>query len=180
MRTSIDVMRSLKRYVALALGEAWEVRLLVEEGTFGRPAAQIMEATGQTLTGPFHSVDAIQTFMVHAFPVERETVMESLLGAAEVEETLLRAFRMGGVDEGHAARLPLYDYDDVASHQGSSARTPKDYARILDLEISRTQSPEDELLFTVTAEVRLGWRRDGQLPSDGRVAREINLRQDVT
>ena len=172
MRTSIDVLRSLKRYVAEALGEEWEVRLLVEEGTFGRPAAQVMEATGQTITGPSHTMDVIQTFMVHTFPVKGDTVMESLLAASEVEETMVRAFRIG-VGEGRAARLPLYDYDSVPHDAGSTSRNQPDYARILDLEISRTQSPQDELLFTVSVEVRLGWRRDGRLPSVGRVAQEI-------
>lgn len=178
MRTSIDVLRSLKRYVAIALGEDWEVRLLVEEGTFGRPAAQVMEATGQTITGPNHTMDVIQTYMVHAFPVKGSTVMESLLAASEVEDTLVRAFRIG-IDKGRAARIPLYNYESVPANAGSSDRTPKDFARILDLEISRTQSPQDELLFTVSAEVRLGWRRDGRLLS-GRVAKAINVTEDVT
>lgn len=172
MRTSLDILRSLKKYVAQALGEKWEVRLLVEEGTFGRPAVQVMEATGQTLTGPSHITDVVQTFMIHAFPVKRSTVMESLIEAAEAEDILVRAFRIG-IGEGRTARVPIYDYDDVPHDAGSTTRAKQDYARILDLEISRTQSPEDELLFTVSAEVRLGWRRDGRLPSVGRVAKEV-------
>lgn len=179
MRTSIDVLRSLKRYVSIALGDEWEVRLLVEEGTFQRPAAQVMEATGQTLTGPSHTFEAVQTFMVHAFPRSRDTVMESLVEAGKCEDALVRAFRIG-VDKGRAARIPLYDYEEVPHTAGSTSRLDQDFARILDLEISRTQSPQDELLFTVSAEVRLGWRRDGRLPSVGRVAQEINLTQDVT
>lgn len=179
MRTSIDVLRSVKRYVAEALGEDWEVRLLVEEGTFGRPAAQVLEATGQTITGPSHTMDVIQTFVVHAFPVKGDTVMESLLEASAVEDTFVRALRIG-IGEGRAARIPLYDYEGVPHDAGSTARAPQDYARILDLEISRTQSPQDELLFTVSAEVRLGWRRDGQIPSSGRVAQEIRTTQETT
>lgn len=179
MRTSLDALRSMKRYVATSLGEAWEVRLLVEEGTFGRPAAQVMEATGQTITGPHHTMSVVQTFMVHAFPVPGETVMESLIAAGEVEDNLVRAFRIG-VDKGRAARVPLYNYDAVPHNEGSTARHPQDYARILDFEVSRTQSPQDELLFTVSAEVRLGWERDGQILSTGRVAQEIRTNQDVT
>lgn len=179
MRTSLDVLRSLKRYVATSLGEEWEVRLLVEEGTFGRPAAQIMEATGQTITGPHHTMSVIQTFMVHTFPVPGATVMESLIAAGEVEDNLVRAFRIG-VDRGRAGRVPLYNYDAVPHNEGSTSRNPQDYARILDFEVSRTQSPQDELLFTVSAEVRLGWERDGQILSTGRVAQEIRTNQDVT
>lgn len=178
MRSSVDVLRSLKRYVAQALGSEWEVRLLVEEGTFGRPAAQIMEATGQTITGPSHSSDIVQTYMVHAFPEPGETVMESLLAASEVEEHLFEAFRIG-IGEGKTARLPLYDYSATPATEGSTTRRHPDYAQILDLEISRTQSPTDELLFTVSAEVRLGWRRNGRLLS-GRVAREVYLKQNAT
>lgn len=179
MRTSLDVLRSLKRYTSIGLGDDWEVRLLVEEGTFQRPAAQVMEATGQTLSGPNHTFEAIQTFMVHAFPRSHDSVMESLIEAGKAEDQLVRLFRIG-VGEGRAARVPLYDYDEIDHTSGSTSRLRQDYARILDLEISRTQSPQDELLFTVSAEVRLGWRRDGRLPSVGRVAQEINLTHDVT
>lgn len=178
MRTSIDILRSLKRYIAIALGPEWEVRLLSEEGTFGRPAAQIMEATGQTITGPSHASDLVQTFMVHVFPVPGDTVMESLLAASEAEEKLFQAFRWG-IDKGRTARLPLYDYAATPLDEGSSTRRTADYARILDLELSRTQSPSDELLFTVSAEVRLGWRRGGRLPS-GKVAQRVNINEIVT
>ena len=175
MRTSIDVLRSLKRYSAIALGNEWEVRLLVEEGTFGRPTAQIGEATGQTITGPAHTMDVIQTFVINAFPEPGTTVMESLINASATEEALVQAFRVG-IDKGRVARVPLYDYENVDASSPSTARRDPDYARILDLEISRTQSPSDEVLFTVSVEVRLGWRRNGRLPSQGRVAQEVRSR----
>jgi len=175
MRTSFDVLRSLKRYVAIALGEEWEVRLQAEEGTFSRPAAIITDAPGgQTIDGPRRAMDIVQTFSINAFPVPGPSVMESLEAAAEVEETLVHAFRVG-VGEGKAARVPLYDYDSVPVTDGSTSRNRPDYARILDLSVGRPQSPSDELLFTVTAEVRLGWRRNADVPLTGRTANEIRF-----
>ena len=172
MRTSVDILRSLKRYTAESLGDDWEVRLLVEEGTFKRPGAQVMEAGGQQITRPAHTMEVIQSFTVHAFPVPGNSVTESLLAAAEAEEELVLAFRVG-VNDGKAARLPIYDYDGVPHDGGSTTRAHPDYARILDLDIRRQQSPSDELLFTIAVEVRLGWRRNAALTSQGRVARAV-------
>jgi hypothetical protein len=179
MRTSIDILRSLKRYTAEALGDDWEVRLLSEEGTFSRPGAQVMEAGGQATTGPSHTMEHTQSFSIHAFPEPGGTVTQSMIFAAEAEEQLLIAFRVG-VGEGRAARLPIYDYTSVPHDAGSTTRGHADYARILDLEIRREQSPSDELLFSVAVEVRLGWRRNAALTSQGRVLQTINTTVEGT
>lgn len=178
MRRSIDVLRSLKRYVSLALGEEWEVNLVESEGTFSRPAARVIAATPQQVSGPRHRLDAIQTFSVNAFPVAGTTAEESLIAAAEVEETLLSSLRIGGVDEARAARIPLYDYDGTPWDEGSTTRREPDYARVLDLSVSRTASPADETLYTVSAEVRLGWSRDGAIPSGGRTVSDLRMTVD--
>lgn len=175
MKTSFDVLRSLKRYVAIALGEDWEVRLQVEEGTFIRPAAIITDTPGgQSIDGPRRAMDIVQTFSINAFALPGATVMDSLAAASEVEETLVHAFRVG-VGEGKAARVPLYDYDAVPVTDPSTSRNAPDYARILDLSVARVQAPTDELLFTVTVEVRLGWRRNADVPFTGRTATEIRF-----
>lgn len=179
MRRSVDALRSLKRYIALCLGEDWEVRLAVEQGTFSRPGAQVLAATPQQISGPKYVMDIIQTFSVHAFPRSGSTVQESLLLAAEAEDLLVEGLRIG-VDEGKPARVPLYDYDGVAFNESSTTRNYPDYARVLDFSVNRIQNPSDELLFTVTAEVRLGWRRNGLVASTGRTATEVRLNIDPT
>lgn len=177
MRTSIDALRSLKRYVAVALGPDWEVRLQAEEGTFKRPQAIILEPPGGAqVTGSAHSSDLVQTFVVHIFPERGNTVMESLTGAADVEEIIFNAFR-SGVGKGRVARMPLYDYEAVGPEEPSDARRGTDFAQVLALSVERKQSPSDELNYTVTTEVRLGWRRNAGLPSSGRVATEVRTTQ---
>jgi hypothetical protein len=179
MRTSIDTLRSLKRYTYEALGDSWEVRLLVEQGTFDRPGAQVLEASPQQITGPQNAMDIIQSFSIHAFPEPGVSVVDSLLKAGEAEDCLVRAFRMG-IGEGHAGLVPLYDYEAVPHNAGSTSRRAPDYARILDLSIRREQNPSDELLFTVAAEVRLGWRRNAALTSAGKVATDIIINLNPT
>lgn len=179
MRRSVDALRSLKRYVALGLGDDWEVRLAVEQGTFSRPAAQVLAATPQQISGPKYVMDIVQTFAIHAFPEPGNSVEESLFIAAEAEDSLLTALRIG-VGDGHAARVPLYDYENVAFDEGSTNRNYPDYARVLDFSLNRIQNPSDELLFTVSAEVRLGWRRNGLVASTGRTASEVRLNIDTT
>lgn len=178
MRRSVDALRSLKRYVALSLGDEWEVRLAVEQGTFSRPGAQVLTATPQQITGPKYVMDIVQTFSIHAFPNQGNSVQESLLLAAEAEDALIQGFRIG-VDEGKPARVPLYDYEGVAFNEPSTSRNYPDYARVLDFSVNRIQNPSDELLFTVTSEVRLGWRRNGLVASSGRTAREVRTNIDT-
>lgn len=179
MRTSIDIMRSLKRYVAEALGDEWEVRLQGEQGTFRRPAAQVIVATGQSITGPAQAMDMLQTFDIQVFPLPGETVMDSLINAGEAEDALVWAFR-SGVGKGRAARLPIYDYAAVGGAEGSTTRQHPDFAQIRELEIDRVQNPSDELLMSVSAKVRLGWRRGAALPSTGRVARGVTVNTEAT
>lgn len=167
MRTPTDVLRSLKRYVAIALPEEWEVRIDSEEGTFKRPSAVISAPQGAQMTGPARVTDYIQSFQIMCHPELGEKPMESLLNATNAEEDLFMAFRVG-VDEGRAARVPIYDYDGVGIDQASDSRNPQDFARVLDLSIAKPQSPIDERIYTVTAEVRLGWRANSALPSTGR------------
>ena len=49
-RPGYDVIRSLTRYMALALPDDWEVREAAEEGVVQRPFAQVKETTAQHST----------------------------------------------------------------------------------------------------------------------------------
>jgi len=178
MRTSLDAIRSLKRYVAIALGDDYEVRLLTEQGTFKRPAAQVMDTTANDLTGPRHTIDNLQSFSVHVFPEPGESVQESLGLAAVVENTMTDAFRIG-LAGGHACRIPLFDYEDVAWDEGTDARSYPDYLRVRDCSVQRVQNPTEELLFTVTCDLRLAWRRVGEPDQGGVTAERLTVGFDA-
>jgi hypothetical protein len=177
MRTSYDVLRSLKRYGALVLGDTWEIHEAAEEGTTARPMVLVRPTAGQQISGPFHTMEIIQPFALYAYPAAGETPYESLHAASEAEELLVTAFRIGGVGAGRPGRMPLYDFDASGPDEGSDARQQPDYARVLDFSTERMQATEDDLLWTVVAEVRLGWLRSALLASEAttdQVRVEIN------
>jgi hypothetical protein len=126
VRTRADALRSMKRYVALALGDPWEVRLYDEPGTFDRPFALVAKVGAGLYDGPAHTADIVQPMTVHCYPDETQfrTVEDAILGAEEVEKLLYEAFRVGisyddplmpppsfvCVDFDHGGQLPAGTY----------------------------------------------------------------------
>lgn len=165
MRTARDVIRSLNRYVSLALPD-WEVREAAEEGTVERPFAQVKATSPQA--GPTDDVRVAsvnQSFTIYAYPVPDMThVLAGRDAAAEVEDALWSLFAQG-LDEGRPYLVPLYDHDETPWNVSSDQRRSVDFARVQDLNVSIQQAPDDEHLFTVLVEVRLWWRRNAAVPS---------------
>ena len=161
-RSATDALRSLKRYVALALGDDWEVRLSREEGAFERPFARVWQVAGSTypLTGGKWLADVVQPFVISAYPTSGATPDEALLGAQAVEDQLYRAFRVG-VGDGHPLRVPLRNYNGVPL-DGLGVWMPIAYMRVNDLSTQPFPDPDDNTLWTVTCDVRLTWRRLAQ------------------
>jgi hypothetical protein len=72
---------------------------------------------------------------------------------------------------GHPNRVPIYAYDDVPVEATLADPVPRrsasDYAQVRDLTMPPPQQDDDDpTLYTVTASVRLGWRRSAEVPSD--------------
>lgn len=172
MRTSLDAIRSLARYMAEAFGDDYEVSALPEQGTFGRPGVWVTEAGEQQSSGSRHTVDLIQPYAIYVYPPEKDTVEGSWAAAEAARDILWTAFNVG-IGEGHARRVPLYDYDGVDVSEGTLQRRYPDYLRVLDYSAKSTTAPKDERKFTVTAQVRLGWRRAAEMPSGTRLARDL-------
>ena len=98
MRTVPDALRSLARFVSEVMGDEWEVRFAVEEGTFRRPFARVGLSGPTPMTGPAHSVDVIAPFAISLWPETGITPEESLFLALAVEERLVQAVRVTGGD----------------------------------------------------------------------------------
>lgn len=172
MRTTNDALRSLARYMSRAFGDDYEVSVFNEQGTFTRPGISVRTAGPALSSGSRHTIDLIQPVAVYVYPVEGESVEETFAGVMEAEEILWQAFNVG-IEEGRPWRVPLYDYDGVKISEESILRRYPDYLRIVDLSIDRAQSPEDELKWTVTGNLRLTWRRAGRLAHGTRLAQDV-------
>lgn len=160
--------------MAEVFGDEWEVGFFGQEGTFSRPGIAV-RTTGPLLSaGSRHTLDQTQPAAVYVYPPEDASVEATFDGVMEAEERLWQAFNVG-IAEGRPFRVPLYDFDGVAIDEASSLRRYPDYLRILDLSIDRRQSPEDQKKWTVTAELRLGWRRSGELAEGSRLAQKLKV-----
>lgn len=158
-RSHIDALRSLKRYVAVALGDEWEVRLSREEGAFARPFARVWQVAGTTypLTGGRWLADMTQPFVIVAYPLPGRDPDQALMFAQKVENMLYTAFRVG-VENGRPLRVPLYNYYRVKSWDAGEWY-PRAFMRVNDLSTQPFPDPDENTLWTVTCDVRLTWRR---------------------
>lgn len=98
MVTTTDATRSLKRYVANALGPEWEVRLNSEEGAFRRPFCRVDVAGGATFGGGMSSSLAQEVSMSFAlilYPKESSTPDEALMKAMACEEQVWQMLNVG-------------------------------------------------------------------------------------
>jgi hypothetical protein len=97
MREPIDCLRSLKKYVAMALAtdDYWEVRLAYEDGTFERPFCRVEAAGDAAETGNRYDGEIVMPVQILAHPREKVTADESILEAERVRSILRRAFRVG-------------------------------------------------------------------------------------
>jgi hypothetical protein len=173
VRTPTDALRSLKRYVALGF-PGWEVRMPLEEGTFGRPSLYVKPVGPPALTGPAHAFDTAQRYTVYGYPRPGATAPESLMAAEECRWALVRLFRVG-IPPGAPLRVPLFDYAGIPLNGAAdeATRFDRDFMRADDPSADLVQLPDDERLFTVTAEIRMSWRSEGRVASGDRMVREL-------
>lgn len=186
MRRAADAVRSLKRYTAEVLGDSWEVRLTADaQATFARPMAAVGPSSEELITGPAHVADVSLPCTIHCYPAKGDDPESALLDALDLGNTLFEGFRRG-VGYGGPMRVPLWDYEGVGLYEPASERVNTDtgtqdkskhgdYMRVADLSINRVRDPSDPTLYTVVADVRLGWRRWGRLPSEVEMVDSVTI-----
>lgn len=206
MRTGVDALRSIQRYVWKALEDdvpplwqdkqnEWEVRLWATEGTFAFPFARVAAITPVSYQGSAVIREATRTFAVHTYPVPLSDPESSIMEVERVEEILTVAFETGftytdkpdpadpssWVDVTSAPhRIPLYDYDGVpldGPDSVSYARGPSDFLRVLTCPINRLTDPEDDRYWLVTVEPRVTWSRRGRVPKGDVIVEDVILAQ---
>lgn len=179
-----DLIRSLRRYVSLALGSPpWTVRTERQPVRDDeRPVAVCEPASGVT-TGrarrsiPQGDVDKLQAFSTMAYPAMADTARGSRLAATECAQLLDDAFTFGlvdeetGVDIGGPLMLPVFDFEDVPVEGPDRAgpAEPYGFARVDDLTVRPVQDAVDHLRYTVACDVRLSWSQGGRLRPDAPV-----------
>ena len=172
-------MRSLCRHVGLVLGDDWnDVRPAEQEGTFDRPFC-LIERTGATgYTGSAILRDVSMAFTVSAYPRTDEDPDEALRYSMLAEERLEDGFNSNVYGHADVMRVPLFDYSGVPFDQSTERRGYCDYARVSGFAINRIRDPDDQRLWTVAADLRMGYRRLGRVPYGGRTATRVSAEMD--
>lgn len=200
MRSSVDALRSLHKYVArgLALGtgwDDWEVRYAWEEGTFRRPFARVGFAGPEQSTGSATLREIVRPFNILIHPPEADAADVALLQATEIGGVLTDLFERGvrwtepedpeqaassPVEvRGAAMRVPLWDWAGVETWETTTRRAPIDYLRVRDLSVNDVADPIDELRRAVGCDVRLTWMREGQQRDHGPLLRGVRVATDL-
>jgi hypothetical protein len=193
-RTYEDALRSVRRYVAAALGSPpWRVLLAADPGRLEVPYAVVNEPDG--FTQGRNGVETDQLSMpvvVMAYPEQGVRPSESKLAAIRVATVLQDAITYGVPDAavpsvvGHRQMIPLWNYapEDAPlpiNHQSGNAsdRGAQDYVRVADgwsVRV-RPEASEDEL-FVAVLQMRVQWFRGAGLRSTGRVLRDVLIQYE--
>lgn len=187
--TSLE--RSLQRYLALALGEEWEIAATGgDQGeVFAPPFARVGPSTPAT-SSPIgaRAIELRQSFSVVCFPVPAVTAEASALEASRVERRLLLALAQG-VDEAafstrsgrcHPLRVPLYDYADVPLGEPVDPDARAGFARIIEgPDVQAAGDPSSPTTFVVVADFRLSWTQAIGREVPGPVLQSVHPRGEV-
>lgn len=174
-----DVHRSLRRYLAVALGTSWSVRMEREViGDDERPA-MVVEASSPASAAPGNpparrtipqgDYAVQQSFSATAYPTVYDTAREGGVEAKRVTQLLYDAIAVGLVNDdgsnlGHPMAVPVWDYADVPAVGPDRAGPVEPYAWawVEDHSARPLQDPLDAKRWTVAMDVRLSWQRAGR------------------
>jgi hypothetical protein len=170
VRTSRDALRSVARYVAVVLGDLWEVRLWAERGTLAYPFVRVQTVGPAARSGPALYYAMTQALSIECYPEPTGDTELSILAATDVCDALILAFAAQGVGEGRGLRIPLYDYDGVELTDPSTERDSHDFLRLVDFSTRTLVDVEDSTRVAAIADARVQWTRGG----DGTLRRDVN------
>lgn len=156
MRTQEDVVRSVKRYFALVLGDEWEVRTWADEGAFEAPMARISESGPALATSRRVLTDFVLPMQLHCFLPVADTVSAAERAARIVMQTLTNGVEVG-IDIAFPRRIPLYDYDGLDESQPSDSRNYYDYIKVVDFSVNAVPDSDVPTGIAVVATLRVTW-----------------------
>ena len=179
MRDPIDVLRSVKRHMALVLGSDWEVRLDDEMEVV--PFCFVSRTTPVTETSP---TQHLSTFSMGVRAVcylgPKASEEEALIALGAVERTVLRGLKRGEVGGGRNLRIPLYDYSAVGMDAAATVdeRINDDWVRLTALSLNTLADPEDRRSQSLIVTFTAGWRQVADLDTSGVTVESVTAASD--
>lgn len=177
-----DALRSLRYYVAqhlLDYNADFDIRLAIEEDAWERPAAVVQSAGPVQLGNTSRRIATfIRPFALYIYPPTQPDAKAAQLEAARVENVVQQMFRVGG-HGGYPARIPLYDWSEIANNDPLGEADPTGYLTVADLNADHRPDPDDEKLQTIVVNLRVNWRAPAASQVEGPEIEEVNLGRDV-
>lgn len=177
MRTSEDVLRSVKKYVAELVLPAYEVRLTSEEGAWERPFVRVAWSTPMGLrTLGKTQVECRRTLNLVVWPLEDAAPDVAKITAEGVVERMTVAFAMGlhtpsyraSSNRAHPRRIPIYDYAGIAANKLATVRAATDFASIVEEpDVGDIEDPNTENSRLIVVNLRLRWTRSVGVATPG-------------
>lgn len=176
----------------LGMQQPWEVRTWYDRGEIpeDRPHARVHFVGSGGTTGPALYYEVVQPMGIECYPVPAGSVKESTLLASAVEDVLLAGFRGAGVQAGRPRRIPMWDFDGVATDDTSELRGASDYMKLVDFSSRQLPDPADPRRVAVMVDLRVSWRTDvslqvlrdrAQVPVRGsRIAGDVDVDFDAS
>lgn len=172
-RTSLDLMRSVQRYVASVLASPWDVRLAIENEEPQRPYALITKNGPALPVGAFgaHTFRLQQAITVHLYAAEATSREEAELTAAGLEETLFALFKTtGAAPATRGDVVPLWDFVNDHTAGENPPRAYCDYATVTRYSSRSLPDPMNPRRMTTIADLALSWFRAGSTAPAGETA----------
>lgn len=174
-----DIVRSVRRYVAVMLGPPWQLDLERKEVADDARPAGVLETGPEAVrraraTVPQGSVELFMPLTVSLYPPLAEP-REAGRAARRLSGSLLDLLLVGAdgpvfADGRRAAgpeRIPLYDYSNIpligTAAERAGPEFPHDVLWVEDYSARPVQDPLDPQRWTVVLELRVSYERPGRV-----------------
>lgn len=203
MYTDEDIVRSVRRYVSLMLGQPWNIMLerqevrddarpagLIEIGETHERFSRVAVPQGErTMFAPL-TIALFPPVYVAPLTNPPEPLNPRVTGraarqlAARVRDLIAvgaapagdpQLFRANGRPACGPARMPLWDYQSVAPGTAGPQK-PHDVLWAEDWTVDAVQDPEDARRWSVMADVRVSWEATGAVPPVGVVVGRFKVK----
>jgi len=177
-----DVARSVRRYVAAMLGDAWHLDLERKEVVDDARPAGVIETGPVTTVGARTAIDQGNVTESMALTVTLYPALAEPRTAGREARKLAQRLRLlvvsgaegivfqGGRPASGPERIPLYDYANiplvgtVAERRGPDF--PHDVLWVEDYSVRPIQDALDAERWTVALDCRVSWERPGRVPPE--------------
>lgn len=172
MRTPLDILRSVQRYLAVVLPEPWDIRIGIENETPERPYVLVTRNGPSLPVGAYgaHTQRLQQPITVHAYLAEADSREVAEVEAAAMEGLLFHLFKTtGAAPATRGDVVPLWDFIGDTTGGTNPPRAHCDYASIKRYAARSLADPNNPRRMTTIVDLALEWFLAGSTAPSGTI-----------